>query len=74
MQKIDWPVRICVTHYLHRLPDVDNLNAKGGIDGLVKAGVLEDDSAKYVKSVTHDYEKIPRSQTEQTRIVLTEVI
>lgn len=46
------PVHIIVTRYGRRAIDCDNVCAKLAIDGLVKAGVIENDSPKYVESVT----------------------
>lgn len=46
--------RVCI--HVHskrrRLADPDGISAKAAIDGLVKAGVLRDDSAKYIEAVT----------------------
>ena len=40
-----------------RLTDADGVSAKAAIDGLVLAGILPDDSPKYVKEVTYSQEK-----------------
>lgn len=40
-----------------RLADADGISAKAAIDGLVLAGLLPDDSPKYVKAVTYSQEK-----------------
>ena len=55
----------------HRLTDPSGASDKAAIDGLVLAGVLTDDSAKYIKEVTHSQEQIPKSQPEETLITLT---
>ena len=52
-----------------RLTDPDGLSAKFAIDGLVKGGLLEDDSPTYVESVTFSQEL---SQLEETIIELWE--
>lgn len=73
LQAFNSPVHISVTHYRARLCDPDNLNAKGVIDGLVEAGILQDDSAAHVKAITHDQIKVKGYSDEKTRITLTEV-
>lgn len=50
-----------------RLADPDGLCAKWAIDGLVESGILPDDSAEWVESVTFTQEK---SAIEDTRIDL----
>jgi len=47
-------VDIHTMSYRKRLADPDGLCAKWVIDGLVKAGVLVDDSHDYVRRVTGD--------------------
>ncbi len=74
VQKIGWPVHISITHHLRREPDMDNLNAKGAIDGLVNSGLLEDDTRKYVKGISHYFEKSIKPDPEKTVITLTEVM
>lgn len=54
----------------HRLADPDGISCKAAIDGLVLAGVLPDDSAKYVKEVTQSQEKISTKEIEETLITI----
>ncbi len=58
LQTFDTPVHVCVTHHRARLCDPDNLNAKGVIDAIVKAGILHDDTWAFVKSIRHDQIKV----------------
>ncbi len=44
--------RIKIVSYRKRLIDIDNISGKAAIDGLVHAGILEDDSPEYVSEVT----------------------
>ena len=67
------PVNLHVHSRRHRLCDADGISAKAVIDSLVIAGVLPDDSTKYVKNVTYSQEKIAKAQNEETIITLTEV-
>ena len=53
----DSPVCIHIHSIRSRLVDSDGVSAKAAIDGIVKAGVLQDDSAKYVKEVSYSQEK-----------------
>lgn len=48
----NYPVTIVVTKYVkNRNTDVDNIRIKGLLDGLVDAGILKNDSLKYIKKV-----------------------
>ena len=62
--------RIHVHSKRRRLTDPDATSAKWAIDGLVKGGLLPDDSAKHVKEVTFTQEK---SEVEETVIEVWEV-
>jgi hypothetical protein len=64
------PCRIHVHHIRKRLADADGVSAKAIIDGLVHQKVLQDDSPKYVKEVTHSQEK---GEPEMTIITIEEV-
>lgn len=46
------PVHVIITVYRRRLIDADNVPAKFYIDGLCRAGVLNDDTKQYVNAVT----------------------
>lgn len=73
MPRLDSPCRINLHSRRHRLVDIDNLSAKAVIDGLVLAGILEDDSASYVKEVSQTQEKISPRILETTTVTITEV-
>ena len=47
-KKFDTPVRVSFHSIRQRLPDMDNLSGKAALDGIVKAGVLPDDSKEWV--------------------------
>ncbi len=51
--RFDSQVRITFHHTRKRLADIDGISGKAAIDGLVKAGILADDSAKQVAEVRH---------------------
>ena len=51
-----------------KLADTDGISAKAAIDGLVKKGLLKDDSTLYVEEVTHAQIKIRHNQKEKTVI------
>lgn len=55
--------RIHVHSRRRRLADPDGICAKWAIDGLVRGGLLPDDSAHYVDSVTHSQEQAQEDQT-----------
>lgn len=45
-----------------RLADPDGISAKAAIDGLVKAGILADDSTLYIKEVSYTQTKTTGSE------------
>ena len=51
------PVSIHVHSIRSRSTDADGISAKAVIDGIVKTGLLVDDSPKYVKQVSYSQEK-----------------
>lgn len=53
-----------------RLADIDGISAKAAIDGIVHAGILEDDSAKQIRTISYSQEK---GEPEKTTLTLTEV-
>ena len=57
MPRFDTPVRIVCTSHRKRLADPDGISYKAFIDGIVKAGILEDDSAKFIKEIRCYQEK-----------------
>ena len=68
--RFDSPVSILIHSRRCRLTDADGVSAKAAIDGLVKAGVLQDDSQKYVKEVRYSQEKVKTKAEEQTVITI----
>ena len=69
MPRFNSPVRITVHSRRKRLCDPDGISGKAAIDGLVKAGLLEDDSAKFVTEVRYTQEK---SKDENTTLIIEE--
>ena len=70
IQPFGSPVRISVTVYRQIQCDTDNIAAKAAIDGLVRCGVLKDDSAKFVKEVVYRQEKVKSKEQEKTEILI----
>ena len=64
--KVNQVDRKCSIH-IHskrkRLADPDGISAKAAIDGLRKAGVCPDDSAKFIKEVTFSQELSKEDET-----------
>jgi len=52
----------------NRLADQDGVSIKAVLDGMVKAGILVDDSAKFVKEVSFTQEQ---SEVEETIITFS---
>ena len=63
------PVNIRVISYRRLNHDPDGISAKAVIDGLVRTGILTDDSTKQVKEVTFESRK---SKEERTVIEITD--
>jgi hypothetical protein len=67
-KKLDTRCSIAVHSRRKRLTDPDGTSAKAVLDGLRVAGILVDDSAKFVKEVSFSQEV---GEPEETRITLT---
>lgn len=67
--KKDSRVSIHVRSYRRLNGDPDGVSVKAALDGIVDRGILTDDSAKQVKSVT--FESITGCKQEETVIIIT---
>jgi hypothetical protein len=63
------PYDVHVHSIRKRLGDVDGTSAKAAIDGLVKAGILGDDSPEWIQKVSFSQEK---GKEEKTFITISE--
>jgi len=54
----------------HRLADVDGISAKAVLDGIVRRGLLPDDTTKEVKGIFFTQEKIGKHEEEETIITI----
>jgi len=57
------PVTIRVISYRKSNHDPDGISVKAVLDGIVRAGILTDDSSKYVKQVTMESRKAKIEKT-----------
>ena len=57
VKRLDSPCRIHIHSTRKREVDADGISAKAAIDGAVHAGILQDDSTKYVKEVSYSQDK-----------------
>lgn len=57
MPRFDSPVNIHVISYRKRKHDPDGISAKAVLDGVVRAGILADDSWEQVKAITFESRK-----------------
>ena len=73
MQRFDTQVCIIVRSYRRRLCDPDGISAKAAIDGIVKAGILTDDTPEQIKEVRFKQTKIKSPAEEKTEIIISEV-
>ena len=70
MPRFDSPVHIHVISYRKRKHDTDGVSAKAVLDGIVRAGILADDSSEQVKSIT--FESRQAKSEEKTLIEIKE--
>jgi len=73
MQRFNSPVCIIIHSYRRRLADPDGISAKAALDGIVRAGILADDTAKQIKEVRFKQTKIKAPEEEKTEIIIYEV-
>jgi Holliday junction resolvase RusA-like endonuclease len=57
------PCNIHFHHMRKRMADIDGLSGKAVIDGIVRSGILADDSPEQVKQVSHSQEKSSQEKT-----------
>jgi len=72
MPRFNSQVCIIIRSYRRRLCDPDGISAKAAIDGLVKAGILADDTTKQVEEVRFKQTKIKSPAEEKTEIIIYE--
>lgn len=70
-QRFTARVNVTVHSVRRRLTDPDGASAKAVIDGIVKAGILEDDGPKFIKEVRFSQEKA-KGREEETIITIEE--
>lgn len=69
IKRFDSLVTITVISYRKLVHDPDGISAKAVLDGIVRAGILTDDSTKFVKEVRF---KSIKSKEEKTVIEITD--
>ena len=63
----DYPVEIVFLWHIKNInSDLDGRCAKNILDGLVNAGILQNDSLKYINKITHEYIKDTKDYVELT--------
>ena len=67
------PVSIHIHSKRKRLTDADSVSAKAAIDGLVHAGLLQDDSPEFVQEVSYSQEKTEKDDPEETILTIKEI-
>jgi len=70
---LDKKVCINIIHHRHRKCDPGGISSKAVVDGIVNAGILQDDSAKEIEEIRERQEKIPTGKPEITVITIKEV-
>lgn len=68
---LDTRVHIRVISYRRRNHDPDGVSVKAVLDGLIRRGLLPNDSAKYVREVT--FQSVVGPGEERTEIVISGV-
>ena len=70
IKAFDSPVIITVHSFRYRLADPDGICFKHHLDSIVKAGILVDDSQRYVQEVRFKQTKIKKPDQERTSVTL----
>ena len=70
-KRFDSPVNIHVISYRKFNHDPDGISVKAVLDGIVRTGILTDDSTKQVKKIS--FESIKSKEEEETIIEITEI-
>jgi len=70
IKRLDTRVNINIISYRARNHDPDGISAKAVIDGIVRYGILPDDSAKEVKKVTFESFICKKGEEEKTEIII----
>jgi Holliday junction resolvase RusA-like endonuclease len=74
IERFNAPVRIDIYSTRKSKTDIDNLSGKATLDGIVKAGILKDDSTEYIKEYqVHSAVPVSTTEEEETKIVITEI-
>lgn len=73
--EVAWPVggckfKIYVTSYTRFHTDPDNIFPKYFIDELVRAGILPDDSSRYISSIEKEVIIVKEKNEERTKLVV----
>lgn len=63
--------RILVTSYRHRMHDTDGVSCKAVLDGLVRRGLLHDDTAKEIEEISFRSVIVTKTESERTTIEIT---
>ncbi len=71
-QGLDTRVNITITSYRKRIHDPDGVSAKAVLDGIVRAGLLPDDSTKEVYQITFRSIICKKDEPEKTVIEIKE--
>jgi len=71
---LDTPCRVHFHSKRHRLADSDGISGKAVLDGLVHAGILSNDSAIHVKSVTFSQEKTKGPEITEVTITYCDIL
>jgi len=65
--------RVVIRYRSKKLADPTGRSHKAAVDGLVRSGILGDDSSEFIESITTSETKCGRGEKEQTQIDLYEV-
>jgi len=62
------PVNIRVISYRKARHDTDGVSVKAVLDGIVRAGILADDTSEQIKEITFESRKTKKGEKEKTII------
>jgi hypothetical protein len=72
MPRFTSPVRLTVTSYRKAVSDTEGVSVKAFLDGLVAAGILENDSCKQIKKVEFETIVVGPKGEEKTVLEITD--
>jgi len=72
LPRFDTPVIVRVISYRKRKHDPEGVSVKAVLDGIVRAGILRDDSCEEIKKICFESRECEKGEKEKTIIEITD--